>query len=121
MAFEFCGRLMPTVRILAQVDADAQWRRQALPSRHHVVEPAVVSESQHRARAPKLDMAVQGPQLAIGELAGIALPQLIEYRSSGAFRLDYQPLADLIPHGFERVTARAIGPRPLELLTATIL
>ncbi len=108
------------LRIRTQVDADPHWRRQALPSLNHVVGPAVVSKSQDRARSPKLDMEVQGPQLAIGELAGIALPQLIEYRSSCSFGWDDQPLTNLIPHGFKRVRACAIGARPLELLAATV-
>src|SRR5438270_14083120 len=60
------------LRLLAQVDADPQSGRQALPSLHTSSSP-FSSASLHGASSPKLDLAVQGPQLAIGALARIAL------------------------------------------------
>jgi len=79
------------------------------------------AKGQHRASSPDLDVTLQRAYLRIGELAGVTLLQLVEYRSAGAFRLDHQPLADLVPHGFERILASTVGTRPLELLAPTIL
>jgi len=92
-----------------------------LPGLDHIVEPALVGERQYRSGSPKLDVAVQGSQLAIGELAGVALLQLIEHRSASSFGLQHQPLADFVPDGFEWILARAVGTRSFELLAATIL
>src|SRR5207245_7624208 len=45
----------------------------------------------------------------------------VEHRPAGSFGLDHQPLADLVPHGFERVLASAVSPRSYGLLAAPIL
>src|SRR6202022_1637748 len=110
------------LRIIAQVDADSQRWRQARPRLDRcVVEPALVAKGQHRASSPYLDVALQGAYLAIGKLAGVALLQFVEHRSAIPFRLRRQPIADLLPHGFERIRAAAVRARALGLLTPSIL
>src|SRR4029453_18319817 len=97
-------RLVPGI---AEVDADPQRRWQSLPSLDHLVEPALVGERKYRSGSPKLDVAVESSQLAIGELDGVAPLQLVEHPPASSFGLQHQPLADFVPYGFEWILARA--------------
>jgi len=66
-------------------------------------------------------MMLQRPDLAIGKVARIALLQFVEHRSAIPFRLQGQPIADLLPHACEWIRAAAVGARPLRLLRTSVL
>src|SRR5437588_12040312 len=89
-------------RIVRNIHVDSQRLRHNLPGVDSLVAPLVV-EDEYGVGAPDGDMPLQRPHLAVGELAWIALLQLVEHRSAVAFRLYAQPLADLVPHGCERI------------------
>jgi len=63
---------------VVRIDGNSQRPRQALRSDAvGLVEPTVI-KAQHGAGAPQLNVLLQRPDLAIGELAGMALSYLIE-------------------------------------------
>jgi len=71
----------------AWLNRHPQRPRQALLDDAFDLRPLVI-ERENRLGAPELDVPLQGPELAIGELAGIALLQLIEDGPSGLLSED---------------------------------
>ena len=96
------------LRILSQVDADPQWRRQALPSLLHVVEPAVVPRCHFsRVKSPDSGRSHPTPQsqhrtAESQQIAEVSGPSVIDLRSM-------ETTALIVAHRRHRPAARDLG------------